>query len=505
VKLVSEAGVGTVAAGVAKGLADVVLISGFDGGTGASPRTSMRHVGLPWELGLAETHQTLLLNHLRSRIVVETDGKLMTGRDVAVAALLGAEEFGFATAPLVVLGCVMMRVCNLDTCPVGIATQNPALRGRFAGDPQHVVNFMYFVAQELREIMASLGFRTVSEMIGRSDMLETDTAVDFWKAKGLDLSPILYMPEIPEGEPRHCTISQNHELEKTLDVSTLLPLCAPALERGEAVEADLKVQNTDRAVGTILGSEVSRKYGADGLPDGTISLNFRGSSGQSFGAFVPKGITLRLTGDSNDYTGKGLSGGRIIVRAPEVSPFVPEENTIIGNVALYGATSGEAYIGGMAGERFCVRNSGATAVAEAVGDHGCEYMTGGRAAILGLTGRNFAAGMSGGIAYVYDEDGSFKDRCNTEMVQLCEVDEEGEAELKEMISNHLRYTGSKKAELLLGDWAAALKKFVCVLPNDYRRMMQAIKKAHLEGYTGDEALMHAFEANHRDLKRVSGN
>ncbi|MDD4716279.1 MAG: glutamate synthase-related protein, partial [Oscillospiraceae bacterium] len=505
VKLVSEAGVGTVAAGVAKGLADVVLISGYDGGTGASPRTSMRHAGLPWELGLAETHQTLLLNNLRSRIVLETDGKLMTGRDVAIAALLGAEEFGFATAPLVTLGCVMMRVCNLDTCPVGIATQNEALRCRFKGDPQYVINFMHFVAQELREIMASLGIRTINEMVGRSDLLETDLSGSSWKAKGLDLSPILYKPEVPAGEPLYCTISQNHNLDQTLDRKLLLNLCQPALEKGQRVEADVPVKNTDRAVGTILGSELTRKYGFDGLPDDTITLHFTGSTGQSFGAFVPKGITMILSGDANDYTGKGLSGGRIIMFPPKKAAFAPDENMITGNVAFYGATSGEAYICGAAGERFCVRNSGVRAVVEAVGDHGCEYMTGGRVAVIGPTGRNFAAGMSGGIAYVYDEDGTFRSRCNNEMVELSSLNQEGAAELKEMIENHFHYTGSQKAKKLLDQWAFSLAKFVCVIPHDYKRMMQAIAKAHREGYTGDDALMVAFEVNHQDTARLSGN
>ena len=504
VKLVSESGVGTVAAGVAKGFADVVLISGYEGGTGASPRTSMRHAGLPWELGLAETHQTLVLNNLRSRITIETDGKLMTGRDVAVAALLGAEEYGFATAPLVTLGCVMMRVCNMDTCPVGVATNNPKLRAQFAGKPEYVVNFMRFVAQELREYMAELGFRTINEMIGRTDMLETEIPASSWKAKGLDLSKIFYKPPVAEGMKLYQTVAQDHGLEKTLDMTTLLTLCAPALERGEQVEANLPVQNTDRAIGTILGSVLTRKFGYDGLPEDTIRLNLSGSSGQSLGAFMPKGITITLTGDSNDYTGKGLSGGKIIVKPPKEATFNPEENIIIGNVAFYGATSGEAYIRGAAGERFCVRNSGVNAVAEAVGDHACEYMTGGRVVVLGKTGRNFAAGMSGGVAYVYDEDGTFKTRCNTEMVKTKDVDGEGAAELKKLVAAHLDYTGSEKAASLLKDWDAALRKFVCVMPNDYERMLKAIKKAHEDGYSGDEALMIAFDANNRDVSRLSG-
>ncbi len=505
VKLVSEAGVGTVAAGVAKGMADVVLISGQDGGTGASPRTSMRHAGLPWELGLSETHQTLVLNNLRDRITVETDGKMMTGRDVAIAALLGAEEYGFATGPLITVGCVMMRVCNLDTCPVGVATNNPELRKRFSGKPEHVMNYMLFVAEELREYMAEMGFRTVNEMIGRSDMLEQKTPKASWKADGLDLTKILTGPDVPDGTPMYQVIEQNHGLENTLDMSTLIDVCKPALEDGAPVEADINVKNTDRAIGTILGNVLTRRYGFEGLPEDTIKLNLYGSAGQSLGAFAPKGITLTLTGDTNDYTGKGLSGGKIIVKPPEVSTFVPEDNIIIGNVAFYGATSGQAYIRGAAGERFCVRNSGVHAVVESVGDHGCEYMTGGRVAVLGKTGRNFAAGMSGGLAYVYDEDGTFPARCNTDMVRLTEVDDEGAEELKKMISEHDRLTGSATAKKLLADWDNAVKKFVRVLPNDYDRMIQAIKKAHAEGYTGDEALMIAFDANNRDVSRLSGN
>lgn len=505
VKLVSEAGVGTVASGVAKGFADVILISGYDGGTGASPRTSMRHAGLPWELGLAETQQTLVMNNLRGRVTLEVDGKLMTGRDVAVGALLGAEEFGFATAPLVALGCVMMRVCNMDSCPVGIATNNPELRKRFRGDAQHVVNFMRFVAQELREIMAELGVRTVDEMVGRSDMLEADTSKASWKAKNLDLSPILYRPEVTPSTPLRRTQEQDHGLSDTLDMRVLVGLCGPALKNGSRVEADLPVYNTDRAVGTILGSFVTRRYGAAGLPDDTIVLHFSGSCGQSFGAFLPKGITLKLTGDANDYFGKGLSGGCLIAKAPEESKFVPEENIIIGNVALYGATEGEAYVGGAAGERFCVRNSGAVAVVESVGDHGCEYMTGGRVAVLGKTGRNFAAGMSGGIAYVYDEDGSFPQRCNTEMVGLENVPGEEEEELKMMLEKHLRHTGSKKAENLLRNWEESLARFVRVIPHDYKCMMEALNDAYRTGYTGEEAMMIAFEANNRSLSRLSGN
>jgi len=507
VKLVSEVGVGTIAAGVAKGRADVILISGYDGGTGASPRTSIRHAGLPWELGLAEAHQTLLLNNLRSRVIVETDGKLMTGRDVVIAALLGAEEYGFATAPLVVLGCVMMRVCNLDTCPVGVATQNPELRKKFKGDPQHLVNFMHFIAQEMREIMAQLGFRTINEMIGRSDMLEMANAVDHWKAKGVDYSAILYQPEVPADYGRYCQISQDHELDKSLDKKVLLDLCKPAIEKGEKVNASVPIKNINRVVGTIVGSEVTRKYGGSGLPEDTITLNFKGSAGQSFGAFVPKGMTMILEGDSNDYIGKGLSGGKLIVYPPKESTFAPEENIIIGNVAFYGATSGEAYIRGVAGERFCVRNSGVHAVVEGVGDHGCEYMTGGRVVILGQTGRNFAAGMSGGVAYVYDTDGDFESkRCNKEMVELQPVvDTEDIIELKTMIQKHVEYTGSTHAKNILDDWNNSLSKFVKVIPKDYKRMISAIKKAQQSGLTGDEALMSAFEANFRDTARIGGN
>ena len=419
VKLVSEVGVGTIAAGVAKGHADVVLISGYDGGTGASPWSSIKHAGLPWELGVAETHQTLVLNNLRSRIVVETDGQLKTGRDVVIAALLGAEEFGFATAPLVALGCTKMRVCHLDTCPVGVATQNPELRKKFAGKPEYVINFMRFIAQEMREIMAAARLPH-RQRDGRPDR-HAGVRARRWttsRPEELDFSRILYQPDVPPEVGRYCQIPQDHGLDTSLDKRVLLDLCRPALERGEPVRATLPIRNVNRVVGTILGSEVTRRYGAAGLPEDTIRLQFQGSAGQSFGAFVPKGITLTLEGDANDYLGKGLSGGKIIVYPPRGSTFVPEENIIIGNVAFYGATGGEAYIRGVAGERFCVRNSGVHAVVEAVGDHGCEYMTGGRVVVLGPTGRNFAAGMSGGIAYVLDEAGDFYRRCNREMVYL---------------------------------------------------------------------------------------
>ncbi len=506
VKLVSEAGVGTIAAGVAKGRADVVLISGYEGGTGASPRTSISHAGLPWELGVAETHQTLVLNDLRDRIVVETDGKLMTGRDVVVATLLGAEEYGFATAPLVVLGCVMMRVCNLDTCPCGIATQNPELRKKFKGDPQHVVNFMVFIAREVREIMARLGFRTINEMVGRTDVLEVSQAIDHWKAGGLDLSTLLHRPDVPAGTGRYCRVKQNHGLEKTLDRQVLLEICRPALDRREPVEARLPIRNINRAVGTILGYEVTRRYGGEGLPEDTIRLYFQGTAGQSFGAFLPKGITMVLEGDANDYFGKGLSGGKLIVFPPAGSDFVPEENIIVGNVSFYGATSGEAYVRGVAGERFCVRNSGVRAVVEGVGDHGCEYMTGGCVVVLGSTGRNFAAGMSGGIAYVLDEDGSFPGRCNPEMVLLEKLERDREiSEVKEMIRKHMIYTNSRRARWVLENWTGLVPKFVRVIPKDYKRMMDAIDRAHEMGLSGDEAVMVAFEENLKDVSRISGN
>lgn len=505
VKLVSEVGVGTIAAGVAKAHADVVLISGFDGGTGASPLSSIKHAGLPWELGLAETHQTLLLNNLRSRIVIETDGQLKTGRDVAMAALLGAEEFGFATAPLVTLGCIMMRACHLNTCPVGVATQDPELRKNFTGDPQHAVNFMKFVAQELREIMAQLGFRNLNEMIGRADLIEPKKAVEHWKAKGLDFSKVLYQPKVGPEVGRYCTDVQDHGIDRSLDMTVLLDLCKPAIERGEKVKAELPIKNIHRVVGTILGSEITLKYGAAGLPEDTVQLHFKGSAGQSFGAFVPKGVTLKLEGDANDYLGKGLSGGKLIVHPPAESTFVPEENIITGNVAFYGATSGEAYIRGMAGERFCVRNSGVNAVVEAVGDHCCEYMTGGRVVILGATGRNFAAGMSGGVAYVLDEAGDFSKRCNMQMVGLSKLQDPEEIELlRQMISRHAEYTHSQRAFKVLALWEEMTPKFVKVLPKDYARVLEALKKAEAAGLSGDEALNAAFEANAHDVARVGG-
>ncbi len=506
VKLVAEVGVGTIAAGVAKAHADVVLISGYDGGTGASPQTSIMHAGLPWELGLAETHQTLVLNNLRSRIAVETDGQLKTGRDVVIAALLGAEEFGFATGPLVASGCIMMRVCHLNTCPTGVATQNPELRAKFTGKPEHVVNFMRFIAEEVRMIMAQLGFRTVEEMVGHVDRLEARKAVNHWKAKGLDFSKILYQPDVDESVGRFCQIPQDHGLDKSLDLTVILDLCKPAIERGEKVAAEMPIQNVHRVVGTITGGEVTKKWGAKGLPEDTIRILFKGSAGQSFGAFMPKGMTFMLQGDANDYVGKGLSGGKIIVYPSDKATFVPEDNIIVGNVALYGATSGEVYIRGIAGERFCVRNSGVTAVVEAVGDHGCEYMTGGRVVVLGAAGRNFAAGMSGGIAYVLDEAGDFKTRVNTQMVGTDKLESASEiSEVRGLIEKHVAYTKSTRAKHVLDNWDKMVPKFVKVLPNDYRRMLACIDRAHGQGLTGDEAVMAAFEENARDLSRVGGN
>jgi glutamate synthase (ferredoxin) len=505
VKLVAEVGVGTIAAGVSKAHADVVLISGHDGGTGASPLTSIKHAGVPWELGLAETQQVLLLNNLRDRIVVEVDGQLKTGRDVVIGALLGAEEFGFATAPLVALGCILMRVCHLNTCPVGVATQDPELRKKFTGDPQHVVHFMRLIAQEVRELMARLGFRTVHEMVGRTDRLETRKAVDHFKARGLDFSAIFYQPPVGPEVGRYCRKPQDHGLNEALDNTTLLDLCRPALERGERVEASLPIRNGNRVVGTIVGSELTRRHGRNGLPDDTIMLHFRGSAGQSFGAFIPRGMTLTLEGDSNDYIGKGLSGGKIIVYPPEGSTFVPEENVIVGNVAFYGATAGEAYIRGLAGERFCVRNSGISAVVESVGDHGCEYMTGGRVVVLGPTGRNFAAGMSGGVAYVLDETGDFPRHCNGEMVQLFPLEAPNEIEeVRAMVHRHAEYTKSLRARKILDRWEQIVPKFVKVYPNDYRRMVETIHAIRASGVSQEEAEMTAFETNAKDAARVGG-
>ncbi|HWA87414.1 MAG TPA: glutamate synthase large subunit [Opitutus sp.] len=506
VKLVAEVGVGTVAAGVAKAHADVVLISGHDGGTGASPQTSLMHAGLPWELGLAETHQTLVLNNLRSRIAVETDGQLKTGRDVVIAALLGAEEFGFATAPLVATGCIMMRVCHLNTCPAGVATQDPRLRAKFAGKPEHVVNFMTYIATEVRELMAQLGFRTIEEMIGHVDRLEPKQAVEHWKARGLDFSNILYSPDVPDEIGRFCSIKQDHGLDKSLDVTQLLEICKPAIERGEKVIAELPIRNIHRVVGTITGSEVTKAHGAKGLPEDTVRILFKGSAGQSFGAFMPRGMTFTIEGDANDYVGKGLSGGKIIVYPPAKATFDPSENIIVGNVALYGATAGEIYIRGMAGERFAVRNSGVNAVVEGVGDHACEYMTGGRVVVLGTTGRNFAAGMSGGVAYVLDERGDFAKHVNQSMVGIEKLESRSEiAEVRAMIERHLDYTKSARAKRVLESWDALVPKFVKILPKDYKRMLACIERAQAQGLTGDEAIMAAFEENARDTSRVGGN
>jgi len=495
VKLVAEVGVGTVAAGVAKAHADVVLISGHDGGTGASPLSSIKHAGGPWELGLAEAHQTLVLNNLRSRIYVEADGQLKTGRDVAIAALLGAEEFGFATAPLVSLGCIMMRVCHLNTCPVGVATQDPRLRARFAGSADNVVHFMKFVAQELREIMAKLGFRKLEDMVGRTDKLFPWKAIEHWKARGLDLTPILYQPKVGADIGRFRSQDQDHGLEKSMDVTRLLEICKPAIERGEKVRAELPIHNVNRVVGTITGSEITKKHGPNGLPEDTVQLKFYGSAGQSFGAFVPRGMTLELEGDANDYLGKGLSGGKIIVYPPKTSTFVAEDNIIIGNVALYGATSGELFVRGIAGERFGVRNSGVNAVVEAVGDHGCEYMTGGRVIILGKTGRNFAAGMSGGIAYVLDEAGDFAMRCNMELVGIEKPDDEDLATLKSAVEEHAINTKSTRAAKILAEWSSFAPKFVKVMPQDYKRVLQSLKKVQSQGLSGADAIMAAFEEN----------
>lgn len=492
VKLVAEVGVGTVAAGVSKAHSDVVLISGYDGGTGASPMSSLKHAGLPWELGLAETQQVLVMNRLRDRIVVQTDGQLKTGRDVVVAALLGAEEYGFASAPLVVMGCIMMRVCHLNTCPVGVATQDPELRKKFGGKPEFVENFFRYIAEEVREYMAQLGFRTVNEMIGRADRLNMRKAVDHWKVKGLDFSRILYRPDAGPDVGVYCTQKQDHGLEKSLDRTTLIPLCEEALEEKKPVNIILPIRNINRTVGTILGYEITRRYGSEGLPEDTVNVHFNGSAGQSFGAFVPKGVSLTLEGDANDYLGKGLSGGKIVVYPSRGSTFVAEDNILIGNVALYGATSGEAYFRGIAGERFCVRNSGVNAVVEGVGDHGCEYMTGGRVVVIGKSGRNFAAGMSGGIAYVLDEANNFEIHCNLGMVDLEEVDSKEDTDtIKALLSRHVQYTQSSVAQKIIDHWSAYRPRFVKVMPKDYKRVLAAIKKAKETGIPEEEAVMEA--------------
>jgi glutamate synthase (ferredoxin) len=505
VKLVSEVGVGTIAAGVSKGHADVILISGADGGTGASPQTSIKHAGLPWELGLAEAHQTLVLNDLRSRIVLETDGQLKTGRDVVIACLLGAEEFGFSTAPLVTMGCIMMRVCHLDTCPVGVATQDPELRARFRGKAEHVVNFMHFIAAEMREIMAELGFRSINEMIGRVDRLKRRDDVGHWKARHLDFSRILHWPDREAEVGRYRQIDQDHGLARSLDDTTLTAICRPALETGEKVEAELQIRNTHRVVGTMTGAEVTRRYGAAGLPEDTITIRFKGSAGQSFAGFMPCGMTFLLEGDANDYFGKGLSGGKVAVFPSPGSTFTAEENIIIGNVGLYGATGGQAYVRGVAGERFCVRNSGATAVVEGVGDHACEYMTGGRVAVLGDTGRNFAAGMSGGVAYIWDTTDRFAARCNLDFVTLEPLHDHDRIVLKGMIEDHVGYTDSERGRRLLGDWETSHSSFVKVMPTDFARANKAHGRAIANGLEGDDAWMAAFRENMMDAARATGN
>jgi glutamate synthase (ferredoxin) len=479
VKLVAEVGVGTVAAGVAKAHSDVVLISGHDGGTGASPLTSLKHAGVPWELGLAETQQVLVLNDLRDRIVVQVDGQMKTGRDVVIAALLGAEEYGFSTAPLVVSGCIMMRVCHLDTCPVGVATQNPELRKHFSGKPEFVENYFRFVAEEIRELMAQLGFRTMDDMIGQSNRLDMQQAVTHWKAHGIDLSTILHQPDVPDSVGRRCLRSQDHGLEQALD-TTLIEKCQNAIEQRAPIEIELPIRNVNRTVGTMLGSKISRRWGAQGLPDDTIQIKFTGSAGQSFGAFVPRGISMTVEGDANDYFGKGLSGGHLVIHPPKQSTFTAEYNIIIGNVALYGATSGELFVRGVAGERFAVRNSGAHAVVEAIGDHGCEYMTGGRVIIIGPTGRNFAAGMSGGIAYVLDQDRTFKERCNPGMVDLETVADDDDLFLQRLLTRHIELTGSTVAKKLLAQWNETRTLFAKVMPRDYKRVLQAEAKARAE-------------------------
>ena len=476
VKLVSEVGVGTIAAGVAKAKADVILISGYDGGTGASPLTSLKHAGLPWELGIAEAQQTLVMNDLRSRIVLECDGQMKTGRDVAVACLLGAEEFGFSTAPLVASGCIMMRACHLNTCPVGIATQDPELRKNFKGKPEHVINFMYFVALELREIMARLGFRTIDEMVGQSQKLNMNKAIDHYKAQGIDLSKILYKPEVPDYVDTYNTKKQDHGLENVLDFK-IVSKAHTAIYRKDPQHLEFKINNTNRSVGAILSNEISKIHGANGLPEDTLSIFFMGTAGQSFGAFATRGLFLKVIGNCNDYFGKGLSGGKLIAQVPKEATFKADENIIIGNVALYGAVTGEAYINGVAGERFCVRNSGATAVVEGIGDHGCEYMTGGEAVVLGEFGRNFAAGMSGGIAYLFSDDGTFDDKkFNLEMVELEDLTEKDQLRVNELLNNHLDYTNSSRAATILEDWNINKKKFIKVMPTDYKRALALLEK-----------------------------
>ncbi len=496
VKLVSEVGVGTVAAGVSKAHADVVLISGHDGGTGASPLTSLKHAGGPWELGLAETQQTLLLNGLRDRIVVQTDGQLKTGRDVVIAALLGAEEFGFATAPLVVSGCVMMRVCHLDTCPVGIATQNPVLRDRFSGKAEYIVNFFRFIAEEVREILAELGFRSIEEAVGHAEALDVTRAVDHWKAQGLDLAPLFHVPTLPEGAVRHQLIEQDHGLEKALD-NELIKLAADALAADSAtdaqpVRAQVAIRNINRTVGTMLGHEVTKKFGGAGLPDDTVDITFTGSAGQSFGAFLPRGVTLRLEGDANDYVGKGLSGGRVVVRPDRGADHLAEYSTIAGNTIAYGATGGELFLRGRTGERFCVRNSGALVVSEGVGDHGCEYMTGGHAVVLGETGRNFAAGMSGGVAYVIDLD---RDNVNVGNLDAVEaLSDDDKQWLHDVVRRHAEETGSTVAGKLLADWDASAERFSKIIPSTYKAVLAAKDAAERAGLSETEITEKMMEA-----------
>ncbi|MBM3721600.1 MAG: glutamate synthase subunit alpha, partial [Actinobacteria bacterium] len=488
VKLVAQVGVGTVAAGVSKAHADVVLISGHDGGTGASPLTSLKHAGAPWELGLAETQQTLILNGLRDRITVQTDGQMKTGRDVIIAALLGAEEYGFATAPLVVSGCVMMRVCHLDTCPVGVATQNPELRKRFTGKPEFVETFFEYIAEEVREWLAKLGFRSLDEAIGQVEVLDTRKAVEHWKASGLNLEPILKFPVSTKYPARKKSVEQDHGLTGALD-NRLLKLAAPALATGEHISISLPVRNRNRTVGTILGSEITKRFGGNGLPEDSIEVTLHGSAGQSLGAFIPKGLTIRLYGDTNDHLGKGISGGRLIVRPDEKAEFESSKNVIAGNVVGYGATGGEIFVSGVVGERFCVRNSGATAVVEGTGDHGCEYMTGGVVVVLGKTGRNFAAGMSGGVAYLLDLDPKL---VNTEMVDLQLLDDEDKKKLEAIISKFHAETGSRVASELLKDWKSSFARFTRIMPRDYARVLNVIAAAEKSGKPVEQAIMEVL-------------
>ncbi|HAH64960.1 MAG TPA: glutamate synthase subunit alpha, partial [Rhizobiales bacterium] len=511
VKLVSEVGVGTVAAGVSKARADHVTIAGFEGGTGASPLTSIKHAGSPWEIGLAETQQTLVLNRLRGRIAVQVDGGIRTGRDVVVGALLGADEFGFATAPLIAAGCIYMRKCHLNTCPVGVATQDPVLRARFQGKPEHVINYFFFVAEEVREYMAALGFRTFAEMIGETEILDKSQAIDHWKAKGLDFTRLFHKPDVPPEVAIFNSERQDHQLDKVLD-RKLIELCRPALEEKKPVKLDLPIRNINRTTGAMLSGEIAKRYAHTGLPEDTIWVSFKGSAGQSFGAWLAHGVTLDLVGEANDYVGKGLSGGRLIVRPVEESGIVPEKSIIVGNTVLYGAIAGECYFRGVAGERFAVRNSGAIAVVEGTGDHGCEYMTGGVVVVIGYTGRNFAAGMSGGIAYVLDEEGDFERRCNLAMVDLEPVPSENhvmeqsrhqtgdleshglvdvtdmsrfdEERLHQLIENHLHYTGSARARAILDDWASYLPKFVKVMPVEYRRALEEMARRQIADKAG---------------------